>query len=174
MIISTNMDGLHRRSGVTSDNIVELHGNSYRELCDSCDKEYIRDFNVGETVKNRRDHKTGRFCECGGNLRDSIIHFCENMREKDMKIATENARKADLAIVMGTSMNVHPAASLCDKVLKNPNGAMVIINLQKTPYDHEAAVKISVKTDEFMKLLLKELSLSDLLENYINNNINEV
>jgi len=118
MIISTNMDGLHRRSGVTSDNIVELHGNSYRELCDSCDKEYIRDFNVGETVKNRRDHKTGRFCECGGNLRDSIIHFCENMREKDMKIATENARKADLAIVMGTSMNVHPAASLCDKVLK--------------------------------------------------------
>jgi len=51
---------------------------------------------------------------------------------------------------------------------------MVIINLQKTPYDHEAAVKISVKTDEFMKLLLKELSLSDLLENYINNNINEV
>jgi len=170
MIISTNMDGLHRRSGITSDNIVELHGNSFREICDCCDKEYIRDFNVGETVKNRRDHKTGRFCECGGNLRDTIIHFCENMREKDMKIATEHAHKADLAIVMGTSMNVHPAASLCDKALKNPNGAMVIVNLQKTPYDHEADVKIYSKTDEFMKLLLTELDLYKLFEeNFYNN-----
>jgi len=47
---------------------------------------------------------------------------------------------------------------------------MVIVNLQKTPYDHEADVKIYSKTDEFMKLLLTELDLYKLFEeNFYNN-----
>lgn len=41
-IVSTNIDGLHRRSGISSQDISELHGNCYREYCSKCGKEYLR------------------------------------------------------------------------------------------------------------------------------------
>jgi len=159
-VISTNMDGLHRRSGLPAENIVELHGNTYREICEKCNKEYMRSFDVTDTVVNYRDHITMRNCDdCGGRLKDTIVHFCENMRDNEIRLAEQQARKADLALVMGTSMNVHPAASLCNKALRNKNGSMVIVNLQKTPYDNVATVKLHCKTDEFMKLLMEKLGL---------------
>jgi len=161
-VISTNMDGLHRRSGLPSEFISELHGNSYREYCDKCEKEYLRGFDVGKTVINYRDHYTGRKCivqGCGGKLKDDIVHFSENMPKKSFSLAIDHARKCDFALVLGTSMNVQPAASLPDKALRNQNGKFLIVNLQKTPYDKLATWKIYMKTDQFMELLMMELGL---------------
>jgi mono-ADP-ribosyltransferase sirtuin 6 len=45
-IISTNMDGLHMRSGMPAHMMVELHGNIYKESCERCQKEYYRPFEV--------------------------------------------------------------------------------------------------------------------------------
>jgi ribonuclease HII len=69
-----------------------------------------------------------------------------------------NARASDVAIVMGTSMNVQPAASLPDKCLEN-GGKLFIVNLQRTPYDQFATEKIYAKTDDFMYELMNELGL---------------
>ena len=41
-LVSQNCDGLHRRSGILPERIAELHGNSNREYCKDCGKEYIR------------------------------------------------------------------------------------------------------------------------------------
>jgi NAD-dependent SIR2 family protein deacetylase len=46
-LISQNCDGLHRRSGILPDRIAELHGNSNREYCKDCGKEYIRGMGFG-------------------------------------------------------------------------------------------------------------------------------
>lgn len=74
-VVSTNVDGLHRRSGIPADKLAELHGNCYREICDTCGKEYLRGFDVTKTCKNWKSHITGRKCQCGGNLKDTIIHL---------------------------------------------------------------------------------------------------
>lgn len=157
-VVSTNVDGLHRRAGTKAEQMSELHGNCYKELCSKCGKEYLRTFDV---TQHRRDHKTGRNCEkkgCSGYLMDSIINFGENLPEKELSKAVEHSKKSDLALVLGTSMRVQPACELPHKVVKN-NGNMVIVNLQKTPYDKYASLIIRERTDKVMSLLMKELGL---------------
>lgn len=45
-IVSQNVDGLHRKSGVPAANIAELHGNTNLEICEECGREYMRDHRV--------------------------------------------------------------------------------------------------------------------------------
>lgn len=78
-IISQNVDGLHRKSGIPPDIISELHGNTNLEMCTTCGREYLRDFRVRNAEKVH-DHKTGRKCDdplCKGDLIDTIINFNE-------------------------------------------------------------------------------------------------
>ncbi len=87
-VISQNVDGLHKRSGIKPENMSELHGNIYLEVCDDCGTEYLRPFSVTEHSGNDVDcsnmsfkdmaHCTGRRCDtCKGILRDTIINFGE-------------------------------------------------------------------------------------------------
>lgn len=52
-------------------------------------------------------------------MKDTIVHFTETVPEREWDPAVKNARVSDLALVLGTSMNVQPAASLPDKALGN-------------------------------------------------------
>ena len=56
-LVSTNVDGLHRRSGFGVDEMSELHGNAYKEYCEKCGADYIRAFDVTlkEVVDIRAD-----------------------------------------------------------------------------------------------------------------------
>lgn len=88
------------------------------------------------------------------------------MPQRETKRAVEQARKADLALVLGTSMNVQPAASYPPKALRNENGKFVLVNIQKTPYDEETTLKVYAKTDDFMKLLMHELGIEQFDQTY--------
>jgi len=156
-LVSTNVDGLHRRSGISVDKIAELHGNCYLEKCSTCGKEYLRTFDVGCTTH----HKTGRTCDkngCNGALIDSIINFGENLPLKELESTQNHASQSDFALVLGTSMRVQPACSFPSQAVKN-GGKMVIVNLQKTPFDGECFLIIRERTDKVMELLMKELKL---------------
>jgi NAD-dependent SIR2 family protein deacetylase len=77
-IVSTNLDGLHMRSGVKEPDLSELHGNCYKEKCNVCGTVYLRGFDVSK--QPRRDHITGRNCEkegCQGQL-------CTSRYKKDI------------------------------------------------------------------------------------------
>ena len=66
----------------------------------------MRDFRC-RTAMDVHDHKTGRFCEnpsCGNELVDTIVNFGENLPEEDLNKSLENAEKADLCIVFGSSL----------------------------------------------------------------------
>jgi len=82
-----------------------------------------------------------------------------------MGLAMDHSRKANVSLVLGTSMNVQPAASLPDKALKN-SGKLIIVNLQRTPYDGVATLKVYAKTDLFMTLLMKELGIPEFNTTY--------
>lgn len=111
-IISQNTDGLHRKSGIPADQISEVHGNTNLEKCQKCGKEYMRDFRV-RTAQKVKEHKTGRKCDntaCGGDLADTIINFGENLNEDILNMGFEQGQRADLMLVLGSSMRVNPAA----------------------------------------------------------------
>ena len=74
------------------------------------------------------NHTTSRKCDnpaCQGQLQDSIINFGENLPEGELRKAFDNAQKADLCIVLGSSLRVRPACQVPEVVLAN--GGKVII-----------------------------------------------
>jgi len=106
-LISQNTDGLHRRSGFPPEHLAELHGNSNLEQCESCHKEYLRDFHCRARNIGVHEHRTGRHCaSCNGFLRDTIINFGESLPEKPLTEAFGNSDDADLCLAMGSSLTV--------------------------------------------------------------------
>jgi len=159
-LISQNTDGLHIKSGVNPTMIAELHGNTNKELCKKCGRLYYRDFRTREASR-AHSHKTSRKCDnplCRGQLYDSIINFNENLPEKELTTATEHSDDSDLMICLGSSLRVTPAADMPSEVAER-GGDLVIVNLQTTPLDKFATVRIYAKTDDVMDRLMKELNL---------------
>lgn len=172
-VVSTNVDGLHMKSGLTEDQLFELHGNCYQEVCCVCGKKETRDFLVkskrsGVNVddlkgkkydESRISHATGRKCDCGGFYCDNIIAFGENLPPKEIKLSVDKASEADLSLVLGTSMKVSPANQLPSLALQN-GGKLVIVNLQHTPFDDQCAVRIYATSDEVFQRLSEKVGFS--------------
>ncbi|KAL2673772.1 hypothetical protein Neosp_012216 [[Neocosmospora] mangrovei] len=175
-LVSQNCDGLHRRSGIRPDMISELHGNSNRECCRDCGKEYIRgmqsslddlllltppDFRAVATYeKTVRDHRTGRTCtRCGGLLHDSIINFGEDLPEEAFQLATDHAEKADLCLVLGSSLTVTPASGIPQICGMRRNAKLVICNLQNTPFDRISEMRVYSEADNLMTRVMDGLGL---------------
>lgn len=98
-IITQNVDDLHERSG--SENVLHLHGELLK----------VRSTAKENLVYNwTKDLKIGDKCETGSQLRPHIVWFGEAVPMLDKAI--ELTKKADVLVVIGTSMQVYPAASL--------------------------------------------------------------
>jgi NAD-dependent SIR2 family protein deacetylase len=113
-LISQNIDGLHRKSGIPIENIAELHGNTNLEICQKCGKDYLRDYRT-RNKKVFDDHLTGRKCdnrECSGDLFDTIVNFGEGINKPLLKRAAQESEKSDLCIALGSSLLVKPAMLL--------------------------------------------------------------
>lgn len=165
-VVSQNIDGLHLKSGIPEDRLSELHGNCFLEICWKCDRRFLRETEV--IARSRKVciecrkrvpyfcHCSKTKCPCGAELKDSVIHFGEDLPAVDLKRGFEHGRKADLCIVIGSSLRVTPAADIpCETVRKG--GKLVIINLQKTPLDEHSSLNIYAKIDEVFECLMKHL-----------------
>mmetsp|Transcript_20669 Transcript_20669/g.50765 ORF Transcript_20669/g.50765 Transcript_20669/m.50765 type:complete len:336 (+) Transcript_20669:152-1159(+) len=158
-----NYDDLSSRSHFPAHKLSELHGNIFTETCDDCHKVFHRDFEVPKD--DSVDHETGRHCEdCGGILRDSIIHFEENLPERALTTAMNKFAESDLTIVLGSSLKVEPAASLPFRGRKRTRSNRVyrdvkacIVNLQPTGYDSQADLIIHGTCDQVIDAVAKEL-----------------
>lgn len=100
-IITQNVDDLHERSG--SKNVLHLHG----QLNQSMSTNDGRVFDIEGSELN-----IGDCCPLGSQLRPNVVWFGEMV--PNIQIATEIVSKADIFIIVGTSLNVYPAASLLD------------------------------------------------------------
>jgi len=160
-IVSTNLDGLHRRSGIAARDLSELHGNCYLEYCSTCGAEYMRTFDV-VSGGQKADHSTGRNCEregCSGPLKDSIVNFGESLPPREYNKANTASKKCGLALVLGSSMLVKPACELPLISYKRNKGKLVIVNLQKTAYDEDAWMHIFATCDAVMQKVMDKLSI---------------
>lgn len=158
-LISQNVDGLHRKSGFPAKKLAELHGNTNLEVCKegSCKKQYLRDFRV-RSAQKVHDHETSRKCEsCGKPLYDSIINFGESLPEKELDDGFKESAKADLCLVLGSSLRVTPAADMPKETVKK-GGKLVIVNLQETPLD-SMAFRVNGLIDDVIFRLMEKLNL---------------
>ncbi len=121
-IITQNVDGFHTEAG--SIRVAELHGTLQTLHCQLCNKKYSSEKYVDEDF----------ICECGGMLRPSIILFGESLPEVAFNMAFEEAQKAELFIVLGSSLSVSPANQF-PLIAKESGAKLVIINEEQTDYD---------------------------------------
>lgn len=105
-IITQNVDDLHERAGST--NITHLHG-ELRKVRSTRNENLIytweKDLNIGD------------FCELQSQLRPHIVWFGEDVPK--IEKAIEEVEKADVLVIIGTSMQVYPAAGLVHYVPVN-------------------------------------------------------
>ncbi|WP_342399861.1 NAD-dependent protein deacylase [Weizmannia sp. FSL W8-0676] len=121
-IITQNVDGFHQEAG--SKRVAELHGTLQKVHCQTCGREYSSENYVNNDF----------YCECGGVLRPNIVLFGEALPQEAFQFALEEAEKADLFIVLGSSLSVTPANQF--PLIAKENGAkLVIVNMEPTQFD---------------------------------------
>lgn len=132
-IVTQNIDGLHQRAGAPPDRVIELHGNATRGRCLDCGTimplEEVRAALEASGACPR--------CACGGHVKAAVISFGETMPEPEMARAAEWAEASDLCLAIGSSLIVHPAASI-PLLAGQSGGRLVIVNREPTPLDEAA------------------------------------
>ena len=103
-IITQNVDDLHERAGSTK--VLHLHG-ELTKARSTIDKNLIYDIGT-EPIS------LGDRCDKGSQLRPHIVWFGEDVPL--IEVAAEMVEEADIFVVVGTSMQVYPAAGLIDYV----------------------------------------------------------
>lgn len=129
-VITQNIDGLHQKAG--SKNVLELHGNVFRNHCVNCNRAYTLDEVMKKSVVPR--------CYCGGLIKPDVVLYEEPLDEGVWRSAITQIHRADTLIVGGTSLLVYPAAGLVDYF---QGGNLVVINLGKTSKDACATLSIA-------------------------------
>lgn len=131
-IITQNVDDLHERAG--SKNVLHLHGELLK-VRSTLDEQLIYEW--------KKDLQIGDKCEKGAQLRPHIVWFGEDVPM--IEVAGKMAAKADIFIVIGTSLIVYPAAGLVHytdftvpKYVIDPNKPS-ISHLQNVEYITEKA-----------------------------------
>lgn len=137
-VITQNIDGLHQEAG--SSNVIELHGSLREAACIDC----------------RRPHDIGaikldqvRRCDCGGLLKPNVVLFGEQLPPDAFELATGEATRCDLMIVVGSSLEVSPA-NMLPAMVKARGMKLVIVNLGETGFDTRADLVIRKKAGEVL------------------------
>ena len=130
-VITQNIDGLHQRSGLADDLVIELHGNTTYAVCLDCDTRHELD-----AIWQAFAHdETPPLCDaCGGLVKTATISFGQPMPEVEMRRAEAATLDCDLFLAIGSSLTVQPAAMF--PLLAKQNGAkLVILNREPTALD---------------------------------------
>lgn len=144
-VITQNIDGLHTAAG--SREVYELHGSVHRNRCRECGAPY----GLEELLAAREAADDGvPRCTCGGVIKPEVILYEEALDEGLLAKSVEAIGQADVLIVAGTSLTVYPVAGLL-QYFKGRH--LVLINLDSTPLDKAATLRIKAKVGEVMSSL---------------------
>ncbi len=153
-LITQNIDGLHQAAGSDPDRLLELHGTIHRCRCLACGHETP----MGEQLERVREGESDPRCErCGGLQRSATIAFGQPLDPVVLSRASVAARSADVFLAIGTSLQVQPAAGLCE-VAVDAGATLSIVNAQPTPYDGLATAVLRDDIDEVVPALVAAAS----------------
>jgi NAD-dependent deacetylase len=149
-VVTQNVDGLHQLAGSDPALVIELHGNMHWTRCWSCGDRRT----MTEAVDRVRAGEEDPPClVCGGILKSTTISFGEGLDPMVLARAEAVTDAAEVFLAAGSSLTVHPAASLVPRARRH--GAVVIIaNQEPTPYDPLADVVLRQPLAELLPALV--------------------
>ncbi|MDK2887808.1 MAG: NAD-dependent deacetylase [Thermoanaerobacter sp.] len=145
-VITQNIDGLHQRAG--SKRVWEIHGHLRTCHCMNCEQSYPFSYLVEQF---ERGHNPPVCDSCRGVLRPDVVLFEDRMSEDFFK-AIKALSGCQLLLVVGSSLQVYPAAGLPQFARR-----VVIINREPTPLDEQAELVIHDSAGRVFRDLMAEL-----------------
>ena len=140
-VVTQNIDGLHQKAG--SREVLELHGSVLRNYCTRCGKFYGLDAILNSTGVPK--------CTCGGTIKPDVVLYEEGLDSETIEKSVNYIANADVLIIGGTSLTVHPAAGLIDYY---KGKKLVLINKTATPMDGRADLVINERIGEVFRRFL--------------------
>lgn len=128
-VITQNIDGLHEAAG--SDTVLHVHGTAGTCHCTKCGQEFdgAKIFESNDAIPRCPN------CKGIGFLKPNVVLYNEPLPAKALFEAYHAIDNADLLLVAGTSLTVHP---VCDLPSEFHGESLVIMNNQTTPFDNWA------------------------------------
>jgi NAD-dependent deacetylase len=130
-LITQNIDGLHSIAGVSPEKLVEIHGTDRLVTCLSCHKR----FEPSAVYESLAEEFSAPTCDaCGGFLKSANVSFGQSMPVEAMQRAQSWSEAAEIFVVIGSSLQVQPAASF-PVIAKRGGALLAIVNRDETPLD---------------------------------------
>jgi len=148
-VVTQNIDDLHEKAGTSPERLLKIHGSATLVRCTGCERFFP--FATAEA-----DLKAGRVpptCrECGGVVKPGTVLFGEALPEDLLARAFEAARQCDLVVVVGSSLQVWPAAGIPEAAVE-AGARLLIVNRDPTPLDPVADVVLRGAAGELLPSL---------------------
>ncbi len=148
-IVTQNVDGLHQDAG--SRTVVELHGSTRRVTCIGTAPRAGTPQGCGFTASHawafaRLDagEADPRCPSCGGIVKTTTVSFGQNLWPGVLEEASALVERADVVLVIGSSLSVEPAASLPRRAHR-AGVPLAIVNAEPTPLDDLAEVRVRAR-----------------------------
>jgi NAD-dependent deacetylase len=147
-IITQNIDGLHQDAG--SRIVLELHGTNRRVECLHCG----RTFSALEIQERLLAGCEIPLCdECGGPLKSATVSFGQPLPQEILARAFELATRAEVFLVLGSSLVVYPAAAI-PQAAAEAGARLILVNREATPLDSLASVVLRGSVEDIVPTLV--------------------
>lgn len=163
MLLTQNIDCLERAAGVPDASIIEAHGSFATQRCIECkrvfpDEEMKEHVEAGKVPRCQDE-------ECAGLVKPDIVFFGESLPQAFGQSPVVMAR-ADLVLVIGTSLSVYPFAGLPENT--RPKVPRVLFNMERVGSMGSRADDVLVlgQCDEGVRKLARELGWDEELDQY--------
>jgi NAD-dependent deacetylase len=153
-VITQNIDGLHQDAGNSPGNVIELHGTNRKATCLECSKTWP----IEELQERVEAGDLDPRCDvCDGYIKPATVSFGQSMPEAELRRAFEQAQACDLMLMVGSSLQVEPAASI-PPAAHNAGARLIFINRTPTPWDHIADVLFGENAGDVLEELANRLA----------------
>ena len=137
LLVTQNVDGLHERSGVPAERLVNIHGTDSAVECLACGRRAERrvaqaQWEAGAPVP---------LCECGGSWKPATISFGQALITRDLERALSAAARCNLFAAAGTSLVVGPINDMF-VLAARAGAATAILAASETPFDDAATYRL--------------------------------
>lgn len=150
-VVTQNVDDLHERGG--SSRVYHLHGSLFAFKCDRCGTPYGGELPAMPEPVETVEPPT---CSCGSLIRPDVVWFGEDLPADAWGQSLDAVTAADVAVVVGTSAIVYPAAGLPELALAK--GIPVIeVNPERTPLSEHASISLRESAASALPNLLQRL-----------------
>lgn len=153
-VITQNIDRLHQKAGSSPDRVIEVHGNMVEAVCWTCGATSL----TADALARLDAGEDDPAClVCGGIVKTATIMFGQNLDADVLGAAAEAAQACDVFVAVGSTLQVHPVAGLCEVAVRS-GAELIIVNRDPTPYDDLASRLIRGSISDVLPALVDELT----------------